>query len=640
MATIAEELAIALGYKVDDTALEKHEKQARASAKRVGESWDKIGDAASKAAASAVGAVTAITVLAIKSAAAGSAIADLSARSGASTDDVQKLGHAMSQTGADAGTLGDVLKTLNKSVSDARAGSGPAADAFKLIGVSLSSLNGRGAQEQIEIIADGFAQIGDDATKTTAAMALFGDAGDKLVPLLSKGGAGVRGLGDELKMLGGVLDKDAIEKSAKFTAEVEKAKVKIGAFATDVGLKLIPLVESAAKDWDKWSVAVGGFGVAIGGLKLASLAEGLGLAGRSLSAIRWGAAIAGAGALGFALGTALDNALGLSNALAGLNTEKKQFRGSAFLGDLDDEQRSKLAAAAAERNRLQALLDRGDNVPQAMRDEVRRKRDGQQHIVDAITHISRIKSAHREGAAKGKANRARKAAEAKETVAALGSVAGDAARGLGAIGSSLGLTAGAIVENARNTAGGAFTKPKKKGKGRGKGKGKKGGVGDQAAAELAAKVAKLQADNPDLLDDIRSRGERFGATDKAIESSIATAAQAHDDGFATSEVRRKGINSLSGFVGADLNKKDDAIMSTILGTDQLPDVPISDLEQGQAPQVLQATINNTYTVAVNNSIDGAREPRIVAELVGDTVRSIFNDEIEKVAKFSKTIFKR
>jgi hypothetical protein len=163
-----------------------------------------------------------------------------------------------------------------------------------------------------------------------------------------------------------------------------------------------------------------------------------------------------------------------------------------------------------------------------------------------------------------------------------------------------------------------------------------GGTGELGEFLIGGSGAQLPAIDDELL----RAGQGIGARDKAIQTAIESAAQAHAAGESRAQVRKRGFDSLAGSTGVDFSKRHDAIMSAVFGTDQLPDIPISDLEQGQTPQVLQATINNTYTVSVNNTIDGTREPSVVAEVVADRVRSLFGDEIEKVSKFSKTPFAR
>lgn len=84
-------------------------------------------------------------------------------------------------------------------------------------------------------------------------------------------------------------------------------------------------------------------------------------------------AAAAAGAVGFAFGTWLDETFGISDAIAGLNTElsihnqlvaegislqigRSKFRGSAKLGDLSEEERAQLEAAQAKKEKLSGEL--------------------------------------------------------------------------------------------------------------------------------------------------------------------------------------------------------------------------------------------------------------------------------------------
>jgi hypothetical protein len=87
-------------------------------------------------------------------------------------------------------------------------------------------------------------------------------------------------------------------------------------------------------------------------------------------------------------------------------------------------------------------------------------------------------------------------------------------------------------------------------------------------------------------------------------------------------------------------KYQDPLLSEMFGEAALPPVPLSELERGQQPQVLISTINNTYTVDAPISINGAGEPSAVGTVLQEAIRSLFRDEVDKVSRFSKTVFQR
>ena len=317
MPTLAE-LVFGVSFDIDDKPLTDAEKKADAAAKKIGAAWDGVANRVAKAGAALAGLATAAVGLAANAASAGAAIDDAVKRAGVGAREFQRLSFALEQSGGTSEGLANALKFLSKSIVDARTGAGPAAEALGKLGVSISSLENKTAEQRFAILADAFKKVDDSALKTDLALTIFGKAGGDLIPLLDEGAAGVTALGDQLEKMGGVLDDAAIAKAAEFDDQLGALKKQLGAVVNEIGIRVIPMVQSAAKDWDKWAIAVGGVAVAIGGLKLVALAQNLGLVGNALAAVKWSAGIAGAAALGFALGTALDNALGLSDALAGL----------------------------------------------------------------------------------------------------------------------------------------------------------------------------------------------------------------------------------------------------------------------------------------------------------------------------------
>jgi hypothetical protein len=618
MPTIIEELAIALGYKVDNKPLDDAEKKAKEAADRVSASWKKIGDTAAKAGAAGLAAVGGLTALAAKAASAGAAIDDAAKRSGASSKDIQRLGYAAEQSGGSTEGLIVSLKFLSKSIVDARNASSPAAKALKDLGVNLSEIDGKSAEVQFEVLADAFKKVDDSALKTDLALTIFGKAGGELIPLLDEGAAGVKKLGDELTNMGGVLDEAAIAKAAEFDDQLAATKKQLGAFVNQIGIDLIPIIQDGIKDWQSWAVVIGGVGVAIGGLKLVALAHDIGLVGTSLAAVKWSTGIAGALALGVAFGTAMDNALGLSDAIAGLNESGKRSE-NVNLSDVAPEDRQRLADAVARRDKYQTGVDSAISSPAIVA-----ARDAAQAEIDSITGSAAKRSQDRK--------------QGRALINAGGRIFDKL--------SSAGAAAGSgIVDRVgvRASQVGEFVSSGAKAVKSGRRERKKGGAGksaEQRQAEQDLADAYVQLATEGIDEDLRALGVRSGATDKAIKESIGSAAASLAGGASKKVARGAGVSSLSGFVGADLSKRQsDPLLSAIFGEDQLPDVPLSELERGQQPQVLIATINNTNNVSIPITVNGTGDPGNVAELTRNQFEALWTEKIVAVAKFSKVNFR-
>jgi hypothetical protein len=157
--------------------------------------------------------------------------------------------------------------------------------------------------------ADALAEMGPGTEQTATAMALFGDKGRQLLPVLAQGRAGVQRMTDEFDELGGGLDGETIDAMAGMTREFQRAKQAVmGALMPAIRF----LVDGAKKLVDKIRPAIDHFKqmtsnshvVRAALIALGTVAAGLGVAMAvsfaPVIAILGGVAI-GAAAVGFAI---------------------------------------------------------------------------------------------------------------------------------------------------------------------------------------------------------------------------------------------------------------------------------------------------------------------------------------------------
>lgn len=82
-------------------------------------------------------------------------------------------------------------------------------------------------------------------------------------------------------------------------------------------------------------------------------------------------------------------------------------------------------------------------------------------------------------------------------------------------------------------------------------------------------------------------------------------------------------------------------LSELFGVAELPDIGVNDLSGGRSPQVLIATVNNTFTISGPNvTIDGADRPDLIPEQVADAFRELFNNEVARTSRFVASPFAR
>jgi hypothetical protein len=199
------------------------------------------------AAATAIGAMIASTVE------SASAADDASKATGVSAQALIELGHAAQMSGSSAEELRDGLLHLSRSSVAAASGSAEGAEAFRKFGVSVRDGAGRlkGADALLAEVADGLGRI-PEAERASAAMAIFGRSGARLVPLLSEGAGGIALLRREARELGIVLDAETIEAAASLGDSFDRAKASLKAFAYVVATPLLKPLKRVIETLVAW----------------------------------------------------------------------------------------------------------------------------------------------------------------------------------------------------------------------------------------------------------------------------------------------------------------------------------------------------------------------------------------------------
>ena len=141
---------------------------------------------------------------------------DLAEKFGIAAERLSAYRVAAEVAGTPTEALATGLRTLSKNMAEG-------SPAFAAIGVQTRQANGalREADAVLLEVADKFSTYEDGAGKAALAQALFGKSGLELVPLLNKGGAGIKALGDEARALGAVMSNETASAAAKFSDQMK-----------------------------------------------------------------------------------------------------------------------------------------------------------------------------------------------------------------------------------------------------------------------------------------------------------------------------------------------------------------------------------------------------------------------------------
>lgn len=119
--------------------------------------------------------------------------AKMSAKTGASVEQLSKFKQAADLGGSSIEEVGNSMLKLNRALGT---GEGPAIEALKTLGINANDANGKlKSTDAIMLeVADKFKAMPDGANKSALAMELFGKSGANMIPMLNGGSKAIDGL--------------------------------------------------------------------------------------------------------------------------------------------------------------------------------------------------------------------------------------------------------------------------------------------------------------------------------------------------------------------------------------------------------------------------------------------------------------
>jgi hypothetical protein len=175
-------------------------------------------------------------------------IGELAEQLGVSTENLQSYQFAAAQAGVESSELEAGLARLTRTLGDAAAGEATAVKAFRNLGVGVLDAQGkiRDTDTVIADIADRLAAIDDPAKRAAVVVDLFGKSGQRLLPLLSQGAAGLEKFRTEAKNAGAVLSSDLIAAADEASDKIAAMETALGKMAQTIVAKAAPAISSIA----------------------------------------------------------------------------------------------------------------------------------------------------------------------------------------------------------------------------------------------------------------------------------------------------------------------------------------------------------------------------------------------------------
>jgi len=272
----------------DDSRLVRGLRQAQQKLAAFGTAVRGIG---TQLAALGVGIIAPLGFAAQSFADTGSALADMSARTGVSVETLSELGYAAQQSGSSLEDVEKSVRTMQRTISAAVGGSQQASEALGRLGLSAEVLAGMNPAQQFEAIAIALQGIPDPTTRAASAMAVLGKSGTSLLPMIADLGA-LRG---EARRLGVVMTGGQAQAADALGDAFDRVRATLGAVTTAVGTALAPVLSTLAgrvtgfligvRQWiaanQRLVATLFGIGAVVAGVGAALIALGIAVVGLS-----------------------------------------------------------------------------------------------------------------------------------------------------------------------------------------------------------------------------------------------------------------------------------------------------------------------------------------------------------------------
>lgn len=157
---------------------------------------------------------------------AADAVGDAADRAQLAVGEFGRLQYIAAQTDVNFEELTRGLKQYRIGVDEAQQGQGNLRLGLERLNLSVADLRDLSIEEQLALIADRFRAVSDPVTRAGIAQDLFNKSGQAMIPLLLRGGDGLRTLAQEAERLGLVFDERAVAGADRFTKALDRLSTR------------------------------------------------------------------------------------------------------------------------------------------------------------------------------------------------------------------------------------------------------------------------------------------------------------------------------------------------------------------------------------------------------------------------------
>lgn len=225
-------------------------KRAQAISKAVGVATGALATMATAAAGVGIAWTKEIGQLAVE-------VQRLSALTGATNEDFQRLSLGASTVGISAEKLADIFKDVQDKVGDfMQTGGGALADFFENIapkvGVTADQFRKLSGPDALQLYVSSLEKANLSQSDMVFYMEAIASDASALLPLLRDNGKAFGELGDYAKSVGAIMDEGLIRASKELDVEMKKVDIAVQGVKNAIASQLIPQVLESTKAFREW----------------------------------------------------------------------------------------------------------------------------------------------------------------------------------------------------------------------------------------------------------------------------------------------------------------------------------------------------------------------------------------------------
>lgn len=236
---------LGLDYAQYTQGLTRSEQDALAHSKRIQDTMDGIKSGVANAAAGLAGVLAAtLSVNAFKNLLNGAVqssaeLGRLALQAGATVEALSGIAEVGKLSGTEADQISESMNELTNRLLDVKDGSSGVGKAISVLGLDLSTFKALRPEDQMLSLATALDQVEDGAGKSAAVMALYGDEGQKLLPLFKD----LADVGD----LQAKVTTEQAEAAANYDKNIKRVEASSSAWANELVMGMIPALDDTAQ---------------------------------------------------------------------------------------------------------------------------------------------------------------------------------------------------------------------------------------------------------------------------------------------------------------------------------------------------------------------------------------------------------